>query len=357
MTEKEKAKAGPITLAVGLIAGGLALLLYNLGAISSLEWLWKLWPVLLIGLGIEYFLKKRFNSEKDVLFHIPSFFLILIMILVGCLFYTATSFEKNINGFLDGFPWIQTRHAYSRNWESGPVEIKAGEQLTIANKTGNIKLLPTQDNALHVKALISSPEHGPARELAARANPEIKRDGSRVSVRIPETEEWLENNLLIHLEVSIPSGVQVDVKNDTGRVKAENMRADLTIAGSMGTIELQEISGNIEVVSETGRVRVFEPGGDLVARTNTGSIEVSSERPLSGKYELKSNTGMVNLQLPEESDLVINAECRTGGVSVVGLPDETNKTGPGDAFRYQLGSGQGQANLEVGTGAIKITAR
>jgi len=351
VTVKEKSNVGPITLAVGLIVGGLALLLYNFGAIPSLEWLWKLWPVLLIGLGVEYLLKKRFDPEREVHFHVPSFLLILVMIMAGCLLYAATSLGRNINSFMDGFPWNQW------NWESGPIEIKAGEQLIIENKTGNIRLLPAQDDELNLKASINSPESGPARELADRTNPEIKRDGGQVSVQVPDTGNSLGDRPVTDLEMSIPSGVNVYVKSGTGRVTAENMKVNLNIAGSMGTIELKRISGNIEVVSNTGRIKVLEPGGDLLAKNNTGSIEVSSERPLFGKYDLESNTGMVSLLLPKESDLVINAESRTGRVSVEGLSDKADKTGPGDEFSYQLGTGKGLANLRVGTGAIKITAR
>ncbi|OPX87694.1 MAG: hypothetical protein A4E53_02406 [Pelotomaculum sp. PtaB.Bin104] len=359
MTVKDKSKVGPITLAAGLIVGGLTLLLYNFGAVPSLEWLWKLWPVLLIGLGVEYLLKKRFDPERDVHFHVPSFLLILIMIIAGCLLYAATSLGKNINSFVDGFPWNQTRYSYSRNWESGPVEIKAGEQLTIENKTGSIRLLPAQGDELNLKATINSPEGGSARELADKINPEIKRGYGQVSIQVPDTGNNLlsGNHPVTYLEVSVPSGVNIYVKSGTGRIAAENMKANLNIDGSVGTIDLNAISGNIEVMSNTGRIRVFEPGGDLLAKNNTGSIEVSSERPLSGKYDLESNTGMVSLLLPKSSDLVINAESRTGRVSVEGLLNKTDKTGPGDEFSCQLGAGKGQANIKVGTGTIKITAR
>jgi len=359
MTVKEKSKVGPVTLAAGLIIGGLTLLLYNFGAISSLEWLWKLWPVLLIGLGVEYLLKKRAAPGRDVHFHVPSFLLILVMIIAGCLLYAATSFGKNISSFIDGFPWSHANYTYSRNWESGPLEIMAGEQLIIENKTGGIKLLPAQGGGLNLKASIHSPESGPARELADRVAPEIKRDGGRVSVQAPDTGNSLMRPPYTDLEVSIPSGVNVYVKSGTGRVTAENMQANLNVEGSVGTIDLNAISGNIEVVSNTGRIRIFEPDGDLLAKNNTGSIEVSSERPLSGKYDLESSTGMVSLLLPKQSDLVINAESRTGRVSVEGLANANNadKTGPGDEFSGQLGNGKGQANLRVGTGAIKITAR
>jgi hypothetical protein len=76
MAAKGMTKAGPITLAVGLIAGGGVLLFYNLGAVKNLDWLWKLWPVLLIGVGLEYFIKRALIREEEVHFHVPSILLI-----------------------------------------------------------------------------------------------------------------------------------------------------------------------------------------------------------------------------------------------------------------------------------------
>lgn len=126
------------------------------------------------------------------------------------------------------------------------------------------------------------------------------------------------------------------------------------IDGSVGAIELKEINGNIEVTNNAGRVRISEPGGDLISKTNTGGVEVTSGRPLSGKYKLESNAGMVSLQLPKESNLVINAKSHLGKISVDGLPGKTDKTGPGDEFNYQMSSGKGQVNIQVDTGVIKI---
>ena len=91
MTAPRKIKAGPITLASGLILGGAALLLYNFGAIPSLAWLWKISPLLLVGIGMEYFLKRLLNHdpETEVRFSIASLLLIIVLILVGGMIYNA----------------------------------------------------------------------------------------------------------------------------------------------------------------------------------------------------------------------------------------------------------------------------
>lgn len=360
MVEKGMSKAGPVTLALGLIVAGIVLLLYNFGMITSLGWVWKLWPLLLIGIGLEYFLKRAFNPEGEVRFHVPSFMLILLMIITSGAAYAATNIGRNIDGFLDGMPWYDKHFTYSRSWESVPLEINAGEQLTIENNVGKVELLPARDNKLKVRAVIRAPENGSTREIAEKINPEVKRVERRVLVTVPDQQKYSGRNVATDLAVEIPAGVEVRIDSGTGRVTAENLKNNLTVNGTTGTIEVRNIGGNVEVRNNTGRVEVIEPGGDLLAETNTGSLEVTSGRPLTGKYQLKSNTGRVSLELPKESDLFINAQSRTGRVSVNGLRDnrETrNPRGPSDQFNYKLGAGKGQADIQVGTGAISIMVR
>lgn len=359
MKEKGLIKAGPVTLAVGLIAGGVVALLYNFGAIASLESLWKLWPVLFIGVGLEYFIKKALNREEAVHFHVPSILLIVLMILAGGTLYAATNISRNFGGILNGIPWHQADLSFSRAWESDPVGMKAGEKLLIASSVGKVRLISAGGEELNVKALIRSPQSGPGRDAAEEINPEIERNGNQVSVRVPETAGYGGRSLATDLEVAVPAGVDVQIESATGRVEAENLEGSLVVNTNTGSVELRKIGGNLEVRNNTGRVEINEPGGSVLAKTTTGSVELSSSRPLSGNYELESNTGRVSLQLPKESDLAISAVSRTGRVSVEGLSEaKFSRSGPpGDAFSYTLGAGKGRANLQVGTGGISIVVR
>ncbi len=356
---KEIHKAGPVTLALGLIAGGTLLLLYNFGAVPSLQWLWRLWPVLLIGLGLEYFLKKAVYREGEVQFHAPSIVLLLVFILAGGVFHAAASIGRNVDDILEGLPWHRAPLTYSRTWTAEPLAMQPGERLVVDNERGQVQLVPAADNRLRVEAVIRSPESGPARALAGRVNPSVRRDGAAVSVVVPETESWGDHYLVVDLQVAVPAGVDVRVDSGTGRVTAENLDGSLVVAGNTSSIELEDIGGNIEARNNTGKIEVLNPAGNVVAETNTGSIALSSDRPLQGEYELESNTGRISMSLPAESSLVIEAISSTGRVSVDGIPraGDNDAGGPGDKFRYQLGAGEGRAKLRVGTGVVKIEVR
>lgn len=353
-------KAGPITLALGLVIGGLVLLLHNLGAIANLEWLWKLWPVLIIGIGLEYFIKRVLVQEEDVHFHIPSLLLILLLILLGGITYAASNIGRNIDSFIGGIPFHQTSLDYSRNWQADPVAVKAGEQLVIDNRVGRVELLPGDGDVVQVSAVIQSPGHGPARELVDKLNPGIRRENGRVLVtvpQVPDTDSGLTGYIVTDFKITVPDGVHVQVQSGTGRVIAQNMDINLAITGTTGSIELNNIGGNVEARNNTGRLEVLDPGGDLIAETNTGSIKVASSKPLNGQYNLKSNTGKISLMMPKNSDLVMEARSATGRVSVLGLPDDRSKSGPSDEYSYTLGAGKGRADLEVGVGTINIEVK
>lgn len=358
MTEKGMSKAGPITLAVGLIAGGVVLLLYNFGAVPGLQLLWKLWPLLLIGVGVEYFVKKGIAGGEPVHFHAPSILLIVLMILAGGVLYAATNVTKNLGGIWDGILSDQADLSYSRAWESGPVEVKPGDNLLVENNVGKVRLLPAEAGGLSARAVIRSADSGPGREAAEKTSPEIGRNGSRVFVRVPAADSG-RRNVVTDLEVAVPAGIDVRVESGISRVAAENINNNLSVIGNTGTVELKQIGGNLIVENNTGRIVVYEPGGDVRAKTNTGTVEVSSTRPLAGKYDLQSSTGMVRLELPGNSDLAIDAEARTGRVSSEGLPDGNFTKGrqPGDSFNYTLGAGKGRAVLRAGTGAVQITVK
>ena len=357
MTAKGIVKAGPITLALGLIIGGLVLLLFNFGVVRNLGWLWNLWPLFLIGIGLEYFIRKAQNKEQEVHFHVPSIILIIFLLIAGGVSYAAVNFARNIDNFTGGFPFYQANLDYSRTWESQePVAIEVGETLTVQNQRGRVELVPAQGNTITVVATIQSPEHGPSREFAESLEPEIVRQNGGVLISVPEDTNQASRQVLTDLKVMVPKHIDVLVDSAIGRVIAENLEINLKVNGSVGSVELSRIGGNIEVMNNTGQIKVTEPGGNLTATTNTGSLEVSSESPLSGNYELQSNTGRVNLTMPKNSNLAIRAESRTGRVSVQGLPGGGGQDGPGDQYSHTLGSGQGTADLRVGTGSIKITA-
>jgi hypothetical protein len=350
MTAPRRIKAGPITLASGLILGGVVLLLYNFGVIPGLTWLWKLAPLLLVGIGVEYFLKRLLNHdpETEVRFSIASLLLIIVLILVGGAIYTTGVFGGAAGSFLGSLG-----QPYTRTWDSQPLEVKDGDQLLVDNPFGRIDLLPATGAALSVRALIRSPESGPAREQADRASVEVDRSGNQVLVRVPS----LSPNISYDLEIKVPVKMDANVTSSAGAVTAADLQGDLDVEGGMGKIDLERIAGNISVREAAGLVRVLEPGSNVTINSNAGSLEFSSNHPLAGRYDLETNTGKISFDIPAVSDLAVKAASDTGKIIVSGFDgQEPLMNGTGSTFDATLGSGKGQASLQVNAGSIRIAA-
>lgn len=81
-TSLKKTKVGSYTLALGLIALGTGLLAHNFNLIPAPSVL-RLWPLLLIGLGAEYFIRKITNRGDEIQFSIPSVVLIGLIIVAA----------------------------------------------------------------------------------------------------------------------------------------------------------------------------------------------------------------------------------------------------------------------------------
>jgi len=358
MAVKGNNKAGPVTFAVGLIGAGLTLLLYNLGVVTTLGWMWKLWPLLLIGIGVEYFIKKAMHREDEVHFHVPSIILILILILIGGAAYATANAGPHLDRFIGGMPWYdEARMTYARNWESDAVPVKAEDRLVVENSLGLIEFLPAGGEELRVRAIIRAPESGPARNQADRVEPEITQSGGLITIKAPDIRngDGPFNRIVTDLSVFVPTGLAIEVQSGTGRVVADGLDNDLKLDGNTGSVEFKNMSGRVEVRNNTGRIEIKSPGGDVKAQTNTGSIEMTSDRPLDANYELTSNTGRVYLQMPGDSNLKINAVSRTGNISVTGLPQaEMRRDGARAEYNHTMGEGKGVADLEVGTGSVQI---
>ncbi len=82
-------KTGPITLALDLMVLGIGMLLCNFGSLSSPQSLWKYWSFLLIGLGVEFFIRRLLQKDQEVVFHVPSTLLVGVIILIGIAVITS----------------------------------------------------------------------------------------------------------------------------------------------------------------------------------------------------------------------------------------------------------------------------
>lgn len=155
----QRIKTGPFTLALGLISIGVGMLVYNFGGLVSVQSLWKYWPLFLIGLGVEYFIRRLLHKDREVVFHIPSAVLIGLIIATGLVVNAIPAL--GVNQILEDTVF-SNRICYTRQWQSEPLVIAAGSGLRVENKNGTLQIRQSDDGALHARAEIVT--YGPTEE-------------------------------------------------------------------------------------------------------------------------------------------------------------------------------------------------
>ena len=183
---------------------------------------------------------------------------------------------------------------------------------------------------------------------------DVDRSGNQVFVRVPPQSP----NISYDLEIKVPAKIDASVTSSAGEVTAADLQGNLDVEGGMCKIDLERIAGDISVRDAAGLVRVLEPGSGVTVNSNAGTLEFSSSRPLAGRYDLETNTGKISFDVPATSDLAVKAVSEAGKIIVSGFNgQEPLMNGIGSTFDATLGSGKGQASLQVNAGSIRIAAQ
>lgn len=152
--------------------------------------------------------------------------------------------------------------------------------------------------------------------------------------------------------------VRIDVRNSDGPFAFANSvdltvrvpeSLALTITTNGGTIAVRGVRAQALAITTTTGAATFEGalGGDPQSR-----------------YTLRTTTGALQVSLPADSALLLDAETRVGSVAVSGFDSEgtyeQGTSGVGDAWRGEIGAGDGERPtllLRSDTGSITVRGR
>ena len=379
-------KVGPITMALGLIIFGTIMLLNNFVHSPLLLNTWKLWPLLLVGLGVEFLirdaLRKNSSEQVDLQFSWISILLIGFIAFAGF----TSSVAYKIAGSSDIDQLIQENLFgnavnYTRTFEEAPIEIKeTGTKLALDNTNGIVSVKPSSDNKVYITGEIIA---------YASSKEEAKRRSEEVTIELQATKEIniksimpnqygimgisLGESFKVNYEILVPKGMILNLNNDVGEVTLEDIESqvtinsqvgkvfatdiigDLTIENQTGGINVAGISGRLNLATETGRIDIKDPGADVVAETSTGRVELVSNNPLQGKYDISTETGRIDIFLPEESDLAVDAFSGTGSIDAPKpFALDVDREGSRETATGKIGSGTGSLKVKTQTGRISL---
>jgi DUF4097 and DUF4098 domain-containing protein YvlB len=147
----------------------------------------------------------------------------------------------------------------------------------------------------------------------------------------------------VDLEILVPSGRSLGVKQAVGGINASGVRADLSLVTRFGAIHVADAAGRLEAQTRSGRINAASFRGDAIVSTGSGAIDLEN---VLGQVQARTGSGGVQMR---GIDGDVTAGTGSGGIQLSDLAGSLNaRTGSGSVRVERLKAGE---NLSVSTGS------
>jgi len=387
-----KKKIGTITLAIGLITAGSVMFAQNFTDLPIKD-VYKYWPLLLIGLGLEIVIYMSIygRNDENVRFSIDG--LCIVFIILAAIFANSSFIgfrHINIRGIGD-IPFIgnlnyrgKIEEKITKDGISKDYDIK---ELKLTNSFGDIEIRKGNSNEIRLEA-----------NVTVQYNDENKaRNYIKDAIRIEEGQitniyiDKISSNrsrdyekAMVDFIVYIPKGITVDiqnsfgdidvesagkttVKNSHGDIKLVDCSKDVEVENSFGRIEMENIGGNIDASSSNGDIRIEDVAGSIDTETSFGNIRINNVKGnvvaesrngnvkiagVEGNVDVETSFG--NVEIDEESAENGRVYAETSFGSIKGFKDDVRDSGQKKYLETKLGNGSKEIRLKTSNGNIEM---
>ena len=385
-------KVGTITLAVGLIASGALIFAQNFTELPIKD-IYKYWPLLLIGLGLEIIIHMSLYGREGDNVKISIDGLCVIFIIVVALFSSGFAGYKSftIKGMGD-IPFVRDlRFEHEMEKIITKTDISksyAIKELKVTNNFGDIRIKQGDSKSISFDAKIRVRYNDDDKAQNYIKNAIKVAEGEITEIYIADLHQYENRDYskaMVDFTIYIPEGIAIDVKNSFGDIDVEgcgrtvikNSNGNITvkdcyenvvIKASFGEIEVENIEGNITVVNSNGNIKVNEAEGKVDANTSFGNVNVEMVKgdikavSSNGNikiYESKGNiegkTSFGNITLDEESIENGNIFAETSFGKIRGFKGINVKdSGQRKTLERTIGSGNREIILKTSNGDIEV---
>jgi DUF4097 and DUF4098 domain-containing protein YvlB len=150
------------------------------------------------------------------------------------------------------------------------------------------------------------------------------------------------------------NGCDGPLKVDTsgGRIEAIDGTGSLEARTSGGSIVVRNFGGDAKVETSGGRLAFENINGKIFGRTSGGSISARLKSPVPGDVNLETSAGSIDVLVPPDAGLDIEAEASSGRVTS-DLPFTGTRTDR-DSMKGKINGGGKSLVLRSGAGSISI---
>lgn len=174
--------------------------------------------------------------------------------------------------------------------ENRELELPAGsiETLDIRAVSGNI-VVKGDDNAdkIHAEAVIETSTNVKKEDIIFT----LKQDGNSATLVSDFKPAFGFQDRSMDITVTVPSGMNIDLKDDSGDIEMKDIK---------GKVEINDDSGDIDLVNVKALTSIDDDSGDIIMDNTGGNVTVRDE---SGELRVKNHTG--DLDITDDSGDII----------------------------------------------------
>lgn len=177
-------------------------------------------------------------------------------------------------------------------------KLAADGRVYLANVSGDVRVVTWDKAEVFIDALKVSRAKTveKAKENAALVKIEVNRTNGRLEIRTkyPDTRNVFKgSNVSVSYVLTIPDGAEVEVKNVSGNVRAENVGGRAKLETVSGDIEASRMARGGTYVAVSGDIILADIADDIKAKTVSGEIKISGAK---GSVEAKAISGDIELR-------------------------------------------------------------
>lgn len=206
-------RVGTISMGIVLISFGVILFLSQVNKFSALNMVLKIWPLILILMGLEVLWYRYMSKDEGIVikYDLFSIFTILIILIVNMGIFTISE-----SGLIDRFQSMVVSSNYDMDKAVNEYIIDESIKKIIINDANNLVIRSTKDNKISgiSKANVYASSKEEAYELNSMDNVKYEKSGNTLYIYFPNN---MNNNYSYSntrsLELFLPENIDAEIMN------------------------------------------------------------------------------------------------------------------------------------------------
>jgi hypothetical protein len=258
--------------------------------------------------------------------------------------------------------------AWERSEKIFPVS--KNPNLMVTNYTGAVSVKGWQNSEIK----IISTKYSQNVEIDIEANNSKVRVSTHVLDKLASAEK-----AKVDYQIYVPEESNLDIRSNMGSVEVENIKgevaidvveANVKIAGVTGYLRARSLGSKVSISNSKGIIQTTTVSGDifftkldsnsLTALSTLGNISYEGDFSSGGKYNFSTNEGLILIQCPDQASVEWDAKTVKGVIeSDLPIKSKTHRPAPHDSYGKQsllgtLNTGDATVQLSTFSGKIKI---